>query len=500
MTVAEAPAAVVRFSVDGLPVEYRGPGGRRLLDVLRVDLGLTGAKEGCGEGECGLCSVLLDGLLVDSCLVPIAQVDRRTVRTIEGLLRAEPAERLAARSISGDGQVGLAAEPGSVERLGRLQAAFLEAGAVQCGFCTPAMVLAGQAFLEARASRGERTVPAEDAVREAIAGTLCRCTGYVRIVEAIRAAAPLSAEAAVPPDPAAAALRPRLVEAGSGRRPAPPVRTAASLDEALALVADGWRPLAGGTDLLVALAADATVPEPLVDLSRLAELRGIGLERDGAGGDILVIGALTTYAELRGSPLVAERLPALAEMAAAVGAVQVQARGTIGGNVATASPAGDSLPVLLATDAELVLVGPSGQRVVPAASFFTAYRCTALAPDELLLRLRVPLPPGRHVRFRKVGTRRAQAISKVVLALAWREEAGRWRDVRVALGSVAPTPLRAPRTEALLDGRGPSPEVADLAAATVVDEITPIDDVRSTAAYRRLVSGRILRRLILHAS
>ncbi|MGZ6341337.1 MAG: FAD binding domain-containing protein, partial [Candidatus Limnocylindrales bacterium] len=261
-----------------------------------------------------------------------------------------------------------------------------------------------------------------------------------------------------------------------------------------------YRPIAGGTDLMVAIAAGAVPAAPLLDLSGLAELRGIRLERDASrGDDLLAVGALMTFAELRASPIVRERLPALAEAAASVGAVQIQQRGTIGGNAINASPAGDSLPVLLAADAQLVLASMRGERAVPAASFFTAYRRTALAPDELLVRILFPLLPGGRMRFHKVGTRRAQAISKVVLALAWREEAGTWRDVRLALGSVAPTPIRAPRTEAVLEGKRPSADLADLAADTVIEEISPIDDVRSTASYRRLVTGRVLRRLLLDA-
>ena len=146
-----------RFTLNGEPVELRAPGMRRLLDALREDLGLTGTKEGCGEGECGACSVLLNGDVVDSCLVPLCQVEGTRVETVEGLAREG--------------------------RLNELQAAFLETGGAQCGICTPGMLMAGEAFL----ASGERA--SEDAIREAIAGNLCRCTGYTKIVEAIALAA-----------------------------------------------------------------------------------------------------------------------------------------------------------------------------------------------------------------------------------------------------------------------------------------------------------------------
>lgn len=266
------------------------------------------------------------------------------------------------------------------------------------------------------------------------------------------------------------------------------------LADAYAILAEGpIRPIAGGTDLMVGLAAEAVEPpDRVLDLWALDELRGIRED-----GDDLVVGALTTWAELRRSELVRERLPALAEAAATIGAAQIQARGTIGGNAVNASPAGDSLPVLLAADAVMELGGPRGERRVAAADFWPAYRRTVLAPDELLLRVRFPALTGRQVRFRKVGTRRAQAISKVVLAVGWRPSTdGAWRDVRVALGSVAATPVRVAAAEAALDGRRPDPDVVITAAAALEAGITPIDDVRSTAGYRRAVSGRILVRLL----
>jgi CO/xanthine dehydrogenase FAD-binding subunit len=236
------------------------------------------------------------------------------------------------------------------------------------------------------------------------------------------------------------------------------------------------------------------VPERMVDLWRLDELRGVAFE---AG--VLTLGALTTYTEIRRSALCREHVPALVEAAATIGAAQIQNRGTLGGNIANASPAGDTLPVLLATDAEIVVGGARGERTIPVTEFWVAYRKTAMAPDELVLRVRIPLPAGREVRFRKIGTRRAQAISKVVIALAWREDGRGWSDVRLALGSVADRPIRARKTEAALEGRPPTAETADRAASTLAGEIEPIDDVRSTADYRRVVAARVLHRLVRDA-
>ncbi|MBF6604884.1 MAG: FAD binding domain-containing protein [Chloroflexi bacterium] len=295
----------------------------------------------------------------------------------------------------------------------------------------------------------------------------------------------------------------------------PPVETPRTLAEAYALLAGAasdapLRPLAGATDLLVQLTG-RTAPPPAryLDLWRLAELRGIAVDRsarDALGRSDLVLGALTTYAEIRRSPLCREFAPALVEAAATVGAAQIQNRGTFGGNLANASPAGDTLPVALAMDAVVEVGGPRGERTIPAAGFWPDYRRSGLAADEIILRVRLPIVPGRETRFRKVGTRRAQAISKVALALSWTDSPDAtgvgprvWRDVRVALASVAPTPMRAPATERILEGSRPTPETADRASVALATEIEPIDDVRSSAAYRRAVAGRVLHRLIREA-
>ncbi|MBA2633712.1 MAG: FAD binding domain-containing protein [Chloroflexi bacterium] len=282
----------------------------------------------------------------------------------------------------------------------------------------------------------------------------------------------------------------------------PPSESPARLGAAYALLADAdvdrpWRPIAGGTDLMVQVTGEiGEPPERVLDIWALDELRGIDVESDA-----LVLGALTTYTELRRSPVVAEHLPSLVEAAATIGAAQIQNRATIGGNVMNASPAGDTLPVLLACGAEMVLGSASGERTVRADAFWTGYRTTARRLDELLLRIRIPLSPGRQVRFRKIGTRRAQAISKVVMALAWRASAvdQPWTDVRLALGSVAATTVRAQGAEAVLEGASPIRETADAATAALVAELRPIDDVRSTADYRRAVAGRVLHRLIRDA-
>jgi xanthine dehydrogenase small subunit len=288
--------------------------------------------------------------------------------------------------------------------------------------------------------------------------------------------------------------------------PEPPVVSPTSLAEAYALLAAApHRPMAGATDLLVQLTAElGPVPERVLDLWRLDALRGIEA-RDGW----LELGALSTYTAIRGSAACRTHAPALVDAAATIGAAQIQNRGTLGGNVMNASPAGDMLPVLLALDAVLVAGSAGGEREIPATALWPAYRTTALRPDELLVRVRIPVVDGREQRFRKVGTRRAQAISKVVMAISWRPESTaergpggavadpwQWRDVRIALGSVAATPIRATAAEAALEGTPSTAVSAEEAVRALMAEIRPIDDVRSTAAYRREVAGRVLRRLL----
>ena len=237
-------------------------------------------------------------------------------------------------------------------------------------------------------------------------------------------------------------------------------------------------PLAGCTDLYVNLNFGTLKPRRFLNLWPLDALRGIRV-----AGSTLSIGALTTFAQLQRSPLVRKRLPMLAAAAREVGGVQIQNRGTLGGNIVNASPAGDTLPVLAAAEAILVLGSAGGRRRVAFDAFYTGYRKSVMRPDELLLAIEIPGVSGRQ-HFRKVGTRAAQAISKVVMAAVLGP------SVRIAIGSVAPTVIRARRTEALLSSGG---SIED-ARRCLSEEIAPIDDLRSTAEYRRQVSANVLER------
>jgi CO/xanthine dehydrogenase FAD-binding subunit len=264
------------------------------------------------------------------------------------------------------------------------------------------------------------------------------------------------------------------------------VLSAWDLDEALSLKAahPDARFLAGGTDLMVEVDL-GHLPEKLLNIHGVSALRGI---RERAGG--LWIGALTTHRELVESLLAESWAPALIESCRTVGAVQIQNRGTLGGNIANASPAGDTLPVLLALDAEIEVASAArGTRTVPMQFLYKGYRQLSLEPDEMIVGVLLPDPHvDDHTYYRKVGTRLAQAISKVVLGARLRIVKGVVTEARIAFGSVGPTPLRCPAVEAALVGRPVDPQVARL----VSEDITPIDDIRSTGRYRNAVAVNVL--------
>ena len=265
-----------------------------------------------------------------------------------------------------------------------------------------------------------------------------------------------------------------------------------TLSDALALLRDepgAWRPFAGGTDLMVLLEAGRLEHRRFFSVRHLAGLRGV--EESEA---YVSVGALTTYTEVRRSSVLAREFPMLARAASETGGVAIQNRGTLGGNIANASPAADSPPALLAYGAQIQLLSASGSRWIDYADFHTGYKQTVMRQDELIARIRLPRPAegARHF-YRKVGTRRAQAISKVCFAaLAEVLDGGALGEVRIALGSVAPVVLRCRRTESLLRGHAPGAELSAAALEEVAREIAPIDDVRSTARYRARVAQNLL--------
>jgi CO/xanthine dehydrogenase FAD-binding subunit len=259
-----------------------------------------------------------------------------------------------------------------------------------------------------------------------------------------------------------------------------------TLEAVLSLLGETWKPFAGGTDLMVLLEAGKLQHKKFVSVWGLPELKGIETTPEN-----LTLGALTTYTEVQRHALLRTEFPLLAQAASETGGIATQNRGTLGGNIVNASPAADSPPALLVYDAELELTSKAGSRWVPYRTFHTGYKQMILRPDELIARIRLPRKrePWKHY-YRKVGTRRAQAISKVCFAAAARAEGDRIADIRIALGSVAPTVIRCYETEEILK-RDPRDIIG--ACEALAREIAPIDDIRSTLDYRLRVAMNLLR-------
>lgn len=272
--------------------------------------------------------------------------------------------------------------------------------------------------------------------------------------------------------------------------------TPASLADALALLKSEpgvWKPFAGGTDLMVLLEAGKLPHRNYINIWGLAELRGIEVNNSH-----VTLGALTTYTEVQAHPVLRSEFPMLCQAASETGGLAIQNRGTLGGNIINASPAADSPPALLAYDAEIELVSSAGARWVAYHGFHTGYKQMQLGADELLARIRLPRSTAGVMHYyRKVGTRKAQAISKVCLAATGWMNDGQIEDARIAVGSVAPIIVRCVQTEDALRGRVPDQETIASACDTLLHEISPIDDIRSTADYRLHVTKNLLTDFVL---
>ena len=268
-----------------------------------------------------------------------------------------------------------------------------------------------------------------------------------------------------------------------------------TLAETLALLAGGQHtPIAGGTELMVAFSAGRLPTRPLLSLHHLRELRFIDITPTH-----IILGSGTTFTDLRTHPTVAAELPLLAQAASWTGSVANQNRGTLGGNLVNASPAADSPPALLCYEAQLRLISAAGSRTLHYDRFHLGYKQTALRTDELLESITLPRTFAHHQSsIRKVGARNAQAISKIALASLLLVEAGTIRDIRLAAASLAPIPLRLRATEAALLGRSVNAQTIQSARQALASEIAPIDDIRSTAGYRKAVAGNLLEALLTH--
>ena len=441
-TVVHVNDRVVRTSV---------PAGSTLLDLLREDCDLTATKPGCRTGDCGACMVLVGHRSPggpdpsyephNSCLTTVAMVSGCHVITAEGLV---------AEGLVGDG-------------LGPVQRALVEAGAVQCGYCTPGLVVALTWALLSGADP-----------RRAAAGNLCRCTGYAGIRRACD-----------------------LLAAGPGRipldqlLPGPVLRVARALPPLDPEPFDGHpnRWLAGATDDIPEHRHAAVPHRRPTLLSRVPELRRITAYPGG-----VELGSAVTAAQVQDSELIAARWPGLGDHLEQFGSPAVRASATLGGNLVHASPTADLALPLLAMGASVVLSGPDGQRQLPLEQFFLAYRRVDLRHGEVLLVVRVPdPPPGSVLHLEKVARRRFDDIASASIAVRLdRDDTGCIADLRIAAGGVAPIPLLLTRTADVLRGSRPDAPTLDRALVALAGEVTPIDDVRGSAAYKRALLGHLL--------
>jgi xanthine dehydrogenase small subunit len=485
----------LNFILNGRPRAETVRPTMTVLDWLRGEARLTGTKEGCAEGDCGACTILLarpegggvhdaalaqfgtsshgplppcgEGLgreqaecvatpyqnpkrrwqAVNACLMTMGQLDGCAVLTVEGVT---PAGGLSA-----------------------VQQALRDADATQCGFCTPGFVMA-------ITDLAQDTPPTADAaIHEALAGNLCRCTGYRAITEACRA---------LPAMPLPAPVLPRrtATHTGDGATFLAPT-SLAELLELRARHPDAVL-LAGGTDLGLRLTKGGERWPLVLSTGAVAELR-----RVMGGADVIAVGAAATYADML--PVFERRIPALAALLRRLGSRQIRHLGTLAGNLATASPIGDTLPCLVALGARVGLATVRGERSLAVEDFITGYRTTALAPDEIITRIDIPVPPaGVAFAAYKLSKRFDQDISVVVAAFRAEGPA-----LRAVFGGMAGRLARAPAFEAAWAAGGADRLVMAELEALVGRDFSPLSDHRGSAAYRRRAAAGLMRRFVLEA-
>ncbi|MGO2131771.1 MAG: xanthine dehydrogenase small subunit [Halomonas sp.] len=463
------------------------PAETSLLELLRTHLGKNGTKEGCASGDCGACTVAIGELdaqgeleyrSANACILPAHQVAGCHLVTVEGLARSENPHSAQSHSSPLPSQLHPA------------QAAMVDHHGSQCGFCTPGIVMSLFTLYEQ-----QRRAPApltQQRLEEVLGGNLCRCTGYRPIRDAALAMGNY------PDFQLAWADDTELAGNLAGLRSdvyVAPQSYAMPQDIATLRELKRQRPkaklVAGGTDLWLETTQRLETLDDIIDVHQVAELRTIDETADGWW-----IGAAVTLSEL--SPLFAEHFPAFEHLLHRFASSQIRNHGTLGGNIANASPIGDGPPVLLALKAHLRLDGPDGARELALEDFFLDYRKTALAENEFIAAIFVPRPAADHnLKVWKLSKRREDDISAVLAAFTWRLDNGVLRDVRLAFGGMAAIPLRATATEASLEGRAPDSAAFAAARQTLGEELTPMSDVRGSAEYRSTAASNLLERLRL---
>ncbi|MEP0944391.1 MAG: xanthine dehydrogenase small subunit [Rhizobiaceae bacterium] len=445
-----------------------------VLEWLRGEMLLRGSKEGCAEGDCGACSVLVKRAgdetysPANSCIMLMGQLEGGNLTTVEGLAASGP-----------DGH--------------QVQQLMAQNGSSQCGFCTPGIVCSLAGLLD------RNQEPSEADIHDALAGNLCRCTGYRPIVEAAHAAA--AATTAAAGGTVANAVDGMQAVTVDDLKPGSDVGSGEcqfylpqSLDELLQLRAEhpDAELLAGGTDMSLAVAHAKARWSKTISTRSVVEMRNIS-QADGA----IHFGGSTTWEEAL--PHLQQYWPSFATLVRRFGSTQIRAMGTMAGNLANASPIGDGAPCLIALSASINLVSQSGERTIPLDEFFLDYRKSALADNEVIKCVSVPLPePEQDFRVYKISKRYDQDISTVCGAFSLTTRDGVVEAARIAYGGMAATPMRATTAEAALAGiRLDESAALEAAKQAIADTFTPMTDMRGSAQYRAQVAVNLLDRLIL---
>ncbi len=467
-----ADTSAIRFVFGGVLRELRGVDpNTTVLNWLRESERKTGTKEGCAEGDCGACTVVLGELAgskiryraLNACLLFVPVLDGKELIVVEDLRDRDGA-------------------------LHPVQQALVDHHGSQCGFCTPGFVMSLFALYKAD------TKPQRPSINDAVAGNLCRCTGYRPIVDAGLAMGKNGAsdQFSARETETARLLRSirrkqTFVYLANNRRYFAPT----SEDELAALYKKHPEAnlLAGGTDLGLLVTKQHHDFDTLIALGGIADMRFA--RRDG---DTIEIGAATPYSEASG--IIGEAYPDFGELFRRLGSVQIRNAGTIGGNIANASPIGDTMPGLIALGALLRLRRGKSVRETPLDEFYTGYRQTALEPGEFIAAIRLPLPRAdRHFHTYKVSKRFDQDISAVCGAFAITLTGGRIGEARICYGGMAATPRRAARCEAVLLGKPWGESAIEDATRALERDFAPLSDMRASAGYRMAVAKNLLRRM-----
>mgnify|MGYP003641790705 FL=1 len=471
--------ATIAFLLNGAPHQCEVSPNTSILTLLREHLALKGTKEGCASGDCGACTVAIGEQNADThtftsanaCITPAHQLQGRHLVTVEGLAKEG--------------------------RLHPAQEAMIECHGSQCGFCTPGIVMSLFTLHNDLTQRPAPLTP--ERLEATLGGNLCRCTGYRPIRDAALRMNDMPYE---PPQWHDAVLSTSEVDAEitdpAGKAPffAQPSSLAALTR--LRQAAPQARLVAGGTDLWLESTQRLASLDQLIDISRVAELLTVEATTfEGQSG--WWIGAAVTYTQLE--PLFEEHFPAFAHLLHRLGSQQIRNRGTLGGNIANASPIGDTPPVLLALGAQVELTSIKGSRCLALENFFLGYKQTAMAADEVVSRIFIPQAiESSHLRVWKLSKRREDDISAVLGAFSYRLEQGVLHDVRIAFGGMAAIPKRAKAAEAILEGSAITADAFRAAQLALDEDFQPMSDVRGSQHYRQQAAKNLFERLYLSLS